>query len=181
MIVDFFTYSLTVILAFMGLLTGVYFANTSPDEAHAMKKYIPSLQLLTIILAYVVLFVYFDFVLSSLIFFLSFAFIYLYWHKRDINTIDYVVFASLLVISSINKSAHYYMTAIVFVFGILAGILYFVLHTSPKKHISHGHHKHSGEDLTFEQMSSHVLKKYGFFVLLSIFAYIFANMFCGLI
>ena len=174
---DFFTYTLTALVAFIGLFVGLMFAKTSPDEAHYLKKYIPSLQLLLIILTYLLLFIYFPFYIAGSVFLLSFAFIYLYWRKRDINTIDYVVFATIFVITSLNITAHYYLTAIIFVFGLLAGILFYTLHDKPDLHlVTYGGHKHSGKQLSFDAMSSYLLKKYSFFFFLALIAYVVANL-----
>ena len=173
---DYFTYSITAFITFIGIFMGLMLAKASPDEAHAFKKYIPSLQLLCLILSQVLLFIYFPFIIAGLIFILSFTFMFLFWRKRDINLLDYIVFSGVFIISSLNYSAHFYMTAIIFAFGILAGILFYVLHDKPKQHkVTYGYHKHSGKQLEFNEMSILAFKRYLFFFLLCIFNLVLAN------
>lgn len=175
---ELFTYLLTGIIAFIGLFIGLLITKYSLDEVNSFKKYIPFLQMMLIMLGFLVMFIYINFTLASVIFILSFAFIFLFWKKRDINTLDYVIFSILFFIASYNINAHYYMTAIIFVFGILSGTLFFVLHTYPKKHVkNHGHHKHSGKNLDFDELSKELFNKYFFFLILIIINYIIGFIF----
>lgn len=180
---DFFTYTLTALVGFLGLFVGLIFAKFSPNEVHNFKKYIPDIQLILLALSFVIFFIYFPFAIASLIFILSFSFIFLFWQKRDINTLDYIIFSILFAIGSLDYRVHYYLTAIIFVFGLIAGTLFYVLHDKPHMHhvMTRGHHKHSGKQLTFDEMSGILFKKYVFFMILCIFNYIVAHLFFYLI
>lgn len=175
---DFFTYSLTSLIAFLGLFIGLLLANFSEDEVHAFKKYIPFMQLMMIVLVFANIFMHFPIIIAGFMLILSFAFIYLFWHRRDINLLDYMVFSVLFVITSVNVQAHYLMTAIIFTFGILSGALFFSLHREDgkkkKKHI--GHHKHSGKHIEFNIISNMLCKKYLFFFILTLVNFIVAEV-----
>ncbi|MGE0792854.1 MAG: hypothetical protein AB7V77_01585 [Candidatus Woesearchaeota archaeon] len=177
---DFFSYIITTFVAFVGLFLGLLLAKISPDEAHEFKKYIPCMQLFLMVMLYLVLFKYLPTTIAVLFTILSFLFIFMFWRKRDINTLDYIIFSVVFVLTSTNNTAHYYVTAIIFSFGLLAGTLFYVLHDKPKLHkINHGHHKHSGKQLTFIEMSNELFYKYLFFVIFAlvnlIIALIFSN------
>jgi hypothetical protein len=180
---DFITYTLTAFVGFIGLFVGLLFAKFSPNEVHNLKKYIPDIQLALTSLAFIIFFIYFPFAIASLIFILSFSFIFLFWQKRDINTLDYIVFSILFAIGSLDFRVHYYLTAVIFIFGLFAGTLFYVLHDKPEKHrlMKRGHHIHSGEQLDFDQMSVILFRKYLFFFILCVVNYLIANLFFYLI
>ena len=177
---DFITYTISAFIAFSGIFIGLLLAKTAPDEVHSFKKYIPSSQLILTIVSFLILFLYIDFLISGLVFILSFAFIFLFWQKRDINVLDYIVFSIIIVIASTNLTAHYYFTSVLFVFGVLSGSLFYVLHDKPtKKKILH--HKHSGKQLTFNEMSLLLFRKYLFFFIFAIVNFIIAQIMLVLI
>ncbi len=179
---DLFTYILTTCIGFSGLFVGILISRYAIEEVDIFKKHIPFLQMVLLLLGFLVTFIYVPFNISLLIFLLSFAFIYLFWNKRDINTLDYVVFSILFILSSVNLEAHFYMTAIIFVFGILSGTLFFVLHTYPKKHKKHiAHHRHTGHNMDFDELSYAMFKKYFFFLIISILGYIISSIFVSLL
>lgn len=180
---DFFTYTLTAVVGFIGLFVGLLFAKFSPNEVHNLKKYIPDIQLLLVASSFVIFFIFFPFAIASLIFILSFSFIFLFWQKRDINVLDYIVFSILFAIGSLDYRVHYYLTAIIFTFSLFAGSLFFVLHHKPEEHhkMKRGHHKHSGKHLEFDEMSKLLFKKYVFFFILCIMNYLVAHLFFYLI
>ncbi|MGM5480330.1 MAG: hypothetical protein ACQESC_02625 [Nanobdellota archaeon] len=129
---EWFTYILTIILSFLGLLIGSLLAHWSKEEIYLVKEYIPFFQLLIFSLVFVVYFAFFPILVAISLIILSFGFIYLFWHKRELNILDYIVFSGLVVISSLQSQAHFYITILITFFSILSGALFYALHTRVK-------------------------------------------------
>lgn len=174
---DVFTFTLTLLVSFLGLLVGGFLAHNSEDEVHKFKKFLPFIQLLLFVLVFVVFFVSLPFFVALMILILSFAFIYLFWHKKNINTLDYIVFAVLFALSSLNFVYHLYMTLILFAFGIFSGALYYVLHTKPNhKTPNVSYHKHSGKHLEIGELLYSLFNHYYFFLIVSFLAYLVSQI-----
>lgn len=175
---DVFTFTLTLFVAFLGLLVGGFLAHNSEDEVHKFKKFIPFIQLLLFVLIFVVFFAFIPFFVALMILILSFAFIYLFWRKKNINTLDYIVFAVLFALSSLNFQYQLYMTIILFAFGIFSGALFYVLHTRPNhKHPNVSYHKHSGKNLELGHLLYALFHHYYFFLIVSFSAYLISQIF----
>ncbi len=175
---DFFTFLATLILSFFGLFVGLVLSHYSEEELRDIKKYLPYLQLLIFVLVFLVFYWYLPFFIATSILVLSFAFIYLFWHRKKINTLDYIVFAILFALTSLNNYFHLYMTLLVFIFGLFSGSLFYVLHRRSEeltKHILH--HKHSGKHLSFGHLSVKLFDYYYFFLIISLIAFLIANLF----
>ena len=174
---DVFTFALTLIVSFLGLLVGGFLAYNSEEEVHEFKRFLPFIQLLLFVLIFVVFFVFMPFFVASMMLILSFAFIYLFWHKKNINTLDYIVFAVLFALSSLSFQYHLYTTVILFAFGIFSGALFYVLHTKPNhKHPNVSHHKHSGKDLELGHLLYGLFHHYYFFLIVSFSAYLVSQI-----
>jgi hypothetical protein len=178
---DVFSFSISTVIAFLGLLLGSVLAHTAPDETHQFKHYLPFLQLLIFVLVFVLLFVYFPFFVALALFMLSFAFIFIFWHKKSLNLLDYIVLGALFALTSLVLQMHWYMTFLVFLFGVFTGALYYALHTKAhnKKHQKKkiAFHKHSGRHLSFGVISQSLLHDYVFFVIIAFLTYFSANIF----
>ncbi len=175
---NFFTFILTAVIAFFGLLLGGVLAHYSRNEAHAFKKYLPVMQLLCFVLAFAVLFSHLPFVIAVALLVLTFAFIYFFWRKKNINVLDYIAFAILFAFTTLSMESHLYMTVILFAFGIFSGSLYYVLHTkSPNKtkqrNVSYHHHRGHHE---FGHLISKMLNHYAFFLLLTVITWAVINL-----
>lgn len=180
---DFFTFLLTAIIAFFGLLTGAVLSHYSHDEVHAFKKYLPMLQLACFILAFIILYTMLPFVIASALLVLTFAFIYFFWRKKNLNVLDYIALAILFALTTINLSSHLYMTTIIFAFGVFSGALYYVLHTKPPKKAKEknvSHHKHRGHH-EFGHLVKKLLNHYSFFLVLTLVTWLVANFACKLV
>lgn len=166
---DVFTFALSVVIAFLGLLAGCVLAKYSHDEVHQFRKSIHTAQLLVLVLLFVLFFVYFPFWVALAILVLSFSFILLFWHRKDMNLLDYVVLGVLFGLTSVDAQLHLYMTLLVFLFGLFTGSLHYVLHT---KHHNHpvkkvGIHNHSGKHFSFNMLTEKLFQDYYFFVILT--------------
>jgi hypothetical protein len=189
---DFSTYLLSVMIVSIGLLFGSSLAHISRSEVHQFKKHLPGLQMFCVILLFLVLFSFFPFLVALSMLFLSFGFVYLFWRKLDMNFLDYIVFGGLFALTSVNLLAHFYVSLILFVFGMFSGSLFYVLHTFPQEHLKktkstskksklpHGshvlHHKHKGRHHTSQEIFRLLVKKYAFFPLLALVSYGVANI-----
>lgn len=174
---DVFTFALTLIVAFLGLLTGGLLSYYSDEEVRSFKKYIPVVQLIIFILVFMVIYLFLPFFVASAILVLSFAFIYLFWRKKNINVLDYSVLGVLFALTSLSMQFHLYMTLLVFAFGIFSGALFYVLHRNPDdkdKHVSH--HKHSGKHLSFGHLLYELFHHYYFFLIIAFAAYLVAQI-----
>ena len=179
---DIYTFVGTSLLAFLGLFVGLVLSHYSEEEVQSFKKYIPFIQLSIFVLMFLLLFWYLPFFIASSILVLSFAFIYLYWHRKNLNVLDYIIISVLFALTSLSKNFQMYMTLLTFLFGIFSGSLFYVLHrrhTKEPKHILH--HKHSGRHLSFGQLSIELFNHYYFFLIISFVAYLLANLFKYLI
>ena len=172
---DFFTFLISAVIAFLGLLTGSALAHAAPDETHQFKHYFPFLQLLTFALIFVLLFVYFPFWIALALFVLSFVFILLFLHRKNLNLLYYIVLGTLFALTSLVPQMHWYMTLLVFLFGVFTGALYYALHTKAhkKKHRSKkiAFHKHTGVHWNFGLISRTLFNDYVFFVVIAFVAY----------
>jgi len=172
---DIFTFVASLLLAFVGLFVGTVLAHYSEEEVHYIKKYLPFLQMMTFMLIFVLIYWYLPFFIASSLLILSFAFIYLFWHRKNINLLDYIVLAVLFSLTSLEPHFHLYMTTLVFIFGIFSGALFYVLH---RKHHSKPrdilHHKHSGKHLSFGHLSVKLFDHYFFFLIISFVSYLLA-------
>lgn len=173
---DFFTFTITVVLSFLGILFGAVLSHYTKEEVLDMKKAIPFMQVALLIIIFLILFFYFPFYIVASLLVISFGFIYLFWKKVNLNFLDYIVLAMILVVSSLNKQAHLYVTLCVFLFGILSGALFYVLHSKKRNLKKIGHHKHSGKHLDFNSMTTKLFYTYKFFFILSILTFVFANI-----
>lgn len=174
---EFITLVFTSLIAFFGILAGALLSHFSEDEVHAFKKYIPMLQMVGYVLTFLVLFIFFNVWIMLALLVMTFLFVYVFWHKHDLNVLDYVPLASLFVLSSLNPRAHFFITAIVFVFGVLAGALFYAMNTIPasKTHGGTHHHKHSGKHLPLNELLSQLFVKYVFFFLICILVFVVAE------
>ncbi|MGM5481565.1 MAG: hypothetical protein ACQESE_04095 [Nanobdellota archaeon] len=180
---DPFTYFMTVLLAFFGIFLGGVLSYWSKDEVHEMKDKIPFFQMIIFVLVFIAMFAYLPFFIVLSLMVLGFGFIYIFWHKNDLNILDYIVFGSLFVITSLSTQAHYYITAAITFFGILSGALFYALHTKPTGNIKTKkdeelhilHHKHSGKHLHIGDLLNSLFYKYYFFPILAIISYIVAE------
>jgi hypothetical protein len=191
---DFFVYFFSALIAFLGLFLGGLFSHTIREELHHLKHFLPVLQLITLVLSFLLLYIAFPFYIVSVLFLFTFIFIWMFWHKKDHNVLDYIVFAIIFVITSLQPMMHYYMTLLLFLFGFFAGGLFYSLHTKPKKttkkaakkktknthkddyHPHVAHHKHSGKNYDHSLIMRSILVKYFFFLPLTILAYIVAQL-----
>lgn len=172
---DIFTFILTAVISFLGLLLGLVLAQKAPEEIHAFKKYLPFAQLLIFVLIFVVFFAFLPFFIALALLVLSFAFIFIFWHKKNLNTLDYIVLGVLFALTSLSAELHWYMTLLVFLFGIITGALYFALHTRPtKKKIVF--HKHSNQHLDFGVMTRLLFTDYSFFLVLAVASYFISQI-----
>lgn len=162
---DIFTFGLTVIVAFLGLLTGSFLSHHARDEVKYIEKYLPFIQLLCLILVFVILYAFMPFFIASCLLVLSFSFIYLFWNKKNMNVLDYIIFAILFSFTSLNFQQHLYMTVVLFLFGVFSGTLYYALHTKPVRQVSH--HRHSGKHLSLASIQFNLFHHYSFFLVLS--------------
>ncbi|MBN1175357.1 hypothetical protein JXA48_01815 [Candidatus Woesearchaeota archaeon] len=190
---DFITYTLSALIALSGVVVGSYLANSAPEEVHTIKKYFPLVQMISLVLLFFVLYSYFPFFIVSALLILTFAFFRLFWHRQNVNILDYSVFAVLFPLTSLVAVAHYYVTLILFAFGVFSGALFYVLHTIPstkkgskkstKKdsslHVAH--HKHRGRHHTHDEILSRLFASYAFFLLLACVSYIVSEIFMHLI
>lgn len=178
---DFLTYLLTAFISLMGVVVGVMLANSAPEEVHQIKKYFTLIQLFAIVLLFFVLFSFFPFVIVCALLILTFGFFKLFWHKQDINFLDYVVFGSVFPLTSLVVVAHFYITIILFIFGVFSGALFYVLHTHPKKKKHQikkvSHHAHKGRHHTYDELLSKLSSSYLFFLVLTIASYVIARLF----
>ena len=185
---DFFSYVLTVLIALSGVVVGSYLANSAPREVHDIKNLFPVVQMLSIVLLFFVLYSFFPFFIVSAILLLTFAFFRMFWYKQNVNVLDYTAFAVIFPLSSLIPMAHYYVTLIVFAFGVFSGALFYVLHTKPKRKNSSkktslhvGYHKHKGRHHTHDEILSRLFSTYAFFFLLACASYVVAQLFIILI
>ena len=161
---DIFTFSLTALISFMGLFFGGILSYWSKDEVHQLKSSIPTMQMILFVLI------------------LSFGFIYIFWHRADLNVLDYILFGVLFTTSSLYYNAHFYITAIITFFGILSGALFYAMHTKPsgvmknKKELHIKHHKHSGKHLHIDDLLTSLFYKYYFYPIIAIASYIVAHI-----
>jgi len=107
---DIFTFTTTIIIAFLGLLTGSIISYYSEEEIKSFKKYIPFAQLIIFTMIFVTIFIYIPFFIASSLMVLSFAFIFLFWHKQNLNILDYMVFGVIIALTSINAELQIYIT-----------------------------------------------------------------------
>lgn len=195
---DFITYTLSALIALSGVVVGSYLANSAPEEVHSIKKYFPLVQMISLVLLFFVLYSYFPFFIVSALLLLTFAFFRFFWHRQNVNILDYSVFAVLFPLTSLVAVAHYYVTLILFAFGVFSGALFYVLHTKPKDpkqtkskkktskkksdaslHVAH--HKHKGRHHTHDEILSRLFSSYAFFMLLACVSYLVAELFMYLI
>lgn len=176
---DFITYFLSALVSLFGVLAGSYLANSAPQEVHNLKKYFPLAQMLSLVLLFFVLYTFFPFFIVTAILILTFTFLRFFWHRQNVNILDYTIFGIIFPLSSLIMVAHYYITLIVFIFGIFSGALFYVLHTHPKKktHKHVAYHKHRGRHHTHEEILLKLFSSYSFFLLLSLTSYLVANLF----
>lgn len=175
--VDVFSFLISTVIAFLGLLTGSFLAHNAPDETHEFRKYFPYLQLAVFVLVFVLFFVYLPFFIALALLVLSFGFIYFFWHKKNLNLLDYIVLGVLFSITSLNAYFHMYMTLLVFLFGIFTGALYYALHTKHKKHQKTiPLHKHSGKHLRYSVISRTLFQNYLFFLIIAVSSYIVSRI-----
>lgn len=178
------TFLLTTLIAFFGLFAGILIAYHTKDEVHHVKRYLPFLQLLCLVIIFILTFFYYPFFIALVVFLLSFLFMFLFWRRKDINLLDYIVLAVIFAFSSIYVSFHLYITLLLFVFGLFSGTLYYALHTKPKRsHKSRhahilmiGHHEHSRRHLSFGQSLRGLFDRYYFFVVIAIATYALAHI-----
>ncbi|MFW5865590.1 MAG: hypothetical protein ACOCU6_00675 [Nanoarchaeota archaeon] len=181
---DIFTYAATLLIAHVGLFLGGMLAYWSKDEVHEFKSKIPYFQMILFILFFVSIFAHFPFTIALLLMILSFAFIYIFWHKTSLNTLDYIVFGTLFVITSLSYQAHFYSTIIMTAFGILSGALYYALHTKPsgeilkstKNDLHVWHHKHSNNHLHIDEILSSLFYRYYFFPIIALTGFVIAEL-----
>ncbi|MFP4118497.1 MAG: hypothetical protein ACLFTH_00390 [Candidatus Woesearchaeota archaeon] len=186
---DPYTYALTVLLAFFGIFLGGILSYWSKDEVHEMKSKIPHFQMMIFVLVFVALFIYLPFFVAVALLVLCFGFIYIFWHKTDLNVLDYIVLGAVFVISSLVAEAHYYITATITFFGILSGALFYAMHTKPTGNIKWKkdeelhvkHHKHSGKHLHIDELLNSLFYKYYFFPILAIGSYIIAEIIAAIL
>jgi hypothetical protein len=173
------TYIFLVIVAFLGLPIGLSLAGFAPDEAHKYRSYFIPLQLFFIILFFTVAIVFFPLFVSLSMIILSFSFLFLFWRKMNHNVLDYIVFSVLFLLFSLSTTSLMYASFVVFLFGLVSGFLYFVLHTKDplsKKKYSVNIHKHSGKHLSFEKMFSNLLRQYLFFPLIALIVFLMGQI-----
>lgn len=187
---DIFLYVLTALIAYFGLLIGAALAHGARDEAHNLRHHLFFLQLVSFILLFVVFYAYFSFFIVTSMLILTFAFIWFFWHKQENNTLDYIAFSVLFAISSLVMQAHFYVTLIIFFFGIFSGAIYYVLHTHPEKKSKKkrsksksvskpagvAHHKHKGRHHEFSEIVAKLFRQYLFFLPLTIIVYALAQL-----
>lgn len=191
---NFITYFISVIIAFLGVILGILIAKNIPETTHYVKKYFPMVQMMFLALLFFILYSFFPFFIVTLILILSFGFIRFYWAKQDVNLLDYIVFGAIFPLSSIIILAHIYVTTLFFFFGIFSGALFFVLHTIPKSKSSKkrsskkssftksksnldvSYHKHKGRDHTFQEVFSKAIQTYSVFILISVVSYIASHL-----
>ncbi len=170
---DLFTFALTAFVSFLGILFGAILTHHTKEEILSIKKLIPFLQFTVLVIVFIVLYFFFPFTIVSALLVLSFGFIYLFWNKNNLNFLDYIVLAMILVISSLDPQAHLYVTIFAFIFGILSGALFYIMNTHhPRKKAKKiYHHKHTGKNLSFNSMTSRLFYTYKFFFILTIIAF----------
>lgn len=174
----------SVLISFLGLPIGIILASFAPDEVHFLKKSLIPLQLILLGLLFLLFFWFFPFFIGSVFLLLSFAFIYLFWHRLDHNVLDYIVLSFLLVLLSLQTQVLLFATILIFLFGLVTGFLFYVLHTKDPtktsiiKYSSVRHHKHSLEHLSLFNIFKRILKKYNFYLYLSVITFIVANICC---
>jgi hypothetical protein len=176
---DIFTFAITIIVSFIGILFGAILTHHTKDEILSIKQNLPTIQFSILVIVFLVMFFYFPFMIALALLVLSFGFTYFFWKKNVYNFLDYIVLAMVLVISSTNPQAHMYITLLSFIFGIFSGSLFYIMHTNHKKHRIKklAHHKHSGKDLTLSGVSHYLYKLYRFFFFLALVAFAFAHIF----
>lgn len=175
---DIFTFVLTILVSFLGILFGAVLTHHTKEEVLDMKKYIPFLQFAVLVGVFIVMYLFFPFEIASALLLLSFGFIYFFWNKNSLNFLDYIVLSMILVISSLKPQAHMYITLFAFVFGILSGALFYVMNfIHPKKKVKKlAHHKHSGNHFDIHTMTSTLFYTYKFFFFLAIVTYVAAQV-----
>lgn len=175
---DVLTFTLTAFVSFLGILFGAVLTHHTKEEILSIKKLIPFLQFTVLVLVFIVLYFFFPFTIVSALLVLSFGFIYLFWNKNNLNFLDYIVLSMILVISSIDPQAHLYVTLFAFIFGILSGSLFYMMNTKHPKHkiTKIYHHKHSGNHLDMNGVTSRLFYTYKFFFFLSIIAFVAAQL-----
>jgi len=180
---DFITYTLSVLIAFLGILAGSYLANFAPEEVHSIKKYLPLAQMLAIVLLFFIIFSFFPFFIATTLLILTFSFLRLFWHKQNVNVLDYSVFGVIFPLTSLVIVAHYYVTILLFIFGLFSGALFYVLHTKSKKKTDFNvaHHKHRGRVYSHDEILVKLFGTYVFFFLLSISSYLVSTLFLSFI
>ena len=174
----------SILISFLGLPLGVILASFSPDEVHSFKKYLVPLQLLFLGFLFLLFFWLFPFFVGVSFLLLSFGFLYFFWHKLDHNVLDFIVISFLLVLLSLEIGALLFATVIIFLFSLVTGFLFYVLHTKdPNKNSliklsSVHHHKHSLKHLSLFEIFKLVFRKYNFYLYLPILTFIIANTCC---
>ncbi len=178
MVVDVFTFLFSLIIAFSGLLFGLFLSKQADDEVHHYRQFIPFIQLLLFSLFFVLLFIYIPFTYAFVLLLLSFVFLFIFWHKLHINILDYLIFAPLFALSTLLPEFHLYATLVLFLFGIFSGALYYVLHRNhPKKKSSKiSFHTHSKKHLSFDQLAEYMFSHYVFFLGISFATYVLAQV-----
>ncbi len=173
------TYISLVLVSFLGLPIGLALAGFAPDEAHKYRNLFIPLQMIFLILFFTIAIIYLPLFVSSAIILLSFGFLYLFWHKMSHNVLDYIVFSVVLVLFSFSASAMLYATIVLFLFGLVSGFLFYVLHTKDpisKKQSHVAVHKHSGKHLPFEKIFSKLIRKYTYIPILALIVFITSNL-----
>jgi len=183
---DFLIYIFSALIAFLGLLIGGLFSHTIREELHKVKHFLPFLQLLAIIFTFLLLYSVFPLLIVTVLFLLTFVFIWSFWSKKDHNVLDYIFFGIIFVITSLQPVIHYYMTLILFIFSFFAGGLFYSLHTKPQKkkgrkkikdeHPHVAHYKHSGKHHEHAVIMRKLFAKYFFFIPLTIVSWLIAQL-----
>lgn len=183
---NIYLYAFSALIAFLGLCIGGLFSTLLQRKLHSFKLFLPFFQLLLLLATFLLLYTSFPFLIVTAVFLFTFIFIWAFWQHKDHNVLDYIIFAILFVMTSLHALTHYYMTIILFTFGIFTGGLFYSLHTKPqklkgKKQLTENqhdimHHKHAGKHHTHHVIMQKLFAKYFFFLPLTLTAYLVAQL-----
>lgn len=162
---DIITYLITGIIAMFGFFFGTIISHYASEEVKAGRKYFVFLQKLTLILIFILFFKYLPFTIATILVLMSFFFLFFYWHKKDMYTLEYIILGCFFIIASVNESLHFYFTILIFLFGLFTGGM----------HYAENHKKRN--KVSLDKALILILRKYYFFLIIIIVCYIIANIF----
>ena len=118
-------YSLTAVIAYLGLFVGFILAIMAKEELKAGKKYFLFLQKIILLLIFVFLLIYIDSNYILVLLLLVFIIIYLLKRKRKFNELPYIyiILAVIFYLSSKNLDLFVIESSLIFLYGLPTGSL----------------------------------------------------------